>query len=388
MHAIWGLGMLEPDEVRSSSSTSTSTCTTTSRCSSTPAPTSTRSATSSSPRARLDHLDHAPERQFFGGKLGIDATAKWPEEGARAVAGGDRDEPTRSRTLRRPSAGPSTARRRSPPDARRAGCRHSSGRFAAALTCRTVSGGTDEGSLPGRCSLAEASACDASPMEPTWSRAATQSHALRRRRLWPVGFAIGHRRPPRRADHQPALISSIGAAIAIVFGFLWARDATRRARGEPARVEPERREPTAPAADRRRRPTARAGCRARDAVTRSRFLEGATLGLGAVIGGLITLPVARLRGPAGLPRARRSTRSTSARSRSSRVGEWFIATFIVDPAPGRGQPAHRLHPQQRRRRSETKKQVPSFTIISNHCVHLGCPVQPNGPIGDDPARRP
>jgi 4-hydroxy-3-polyprenylbenzoate decarboxylase len=31
----------------------------------------------------LDHLDHAPERQFMGGKLGIDATAKWPEEGAR-----------------------------------------------------------------------------------------------------------------------------------------------------------------------------------------------------------------------------------------------------------------------------------------------------------------
>jgi 4-hydroxy-3-polyprenylbenzoate decarboxylase len=31
----------------------------------------------------LDHLDHAPERQFVGGKLGIDATVKWPEEGAR-----------------------------------------------------------------------------------------------------------------------------------------------------------------------------------------------------------------------------------------------------------------------------------------------------------------
>jgi 4-hydroxy-3-polyprenylbenzoate decarboxylase len=31
----------------------------------------------------LDHLDHAPERQFLGGKLGIDATAKWPQEGAR-----------------------------------------------------------------------------------------------------------------------------------------------------------------------------------------------------------------------------------------------------------------------------------------------------------------
>jgi len=31
----------------------------------------------------LDHLDHAPTLQFYGGKLGIDATAKSPAEGAR-----------------------------------------------------------------------------------------------------------------------------------------------------------------------------------------------------------------------------------------------------------------------------------------------------------------
>jgi 4-hydroxy-3-polyprenylbenzoate decarboxylase len=31
----------------------------------------------------LDHLDHAPSLQFFGGKLGIDATHKGPDEGAR-----------------------------------------------------------------------------------------------------------------------------------------------------------------------------------------------------------------------------------------------------------------------------------------------------------------
>jgi 4-hydroxy-3-polyprenylbenzoate decarboxylase len=31
----------------------------------------------------LDHLDHAPTRQFFGGKLGIDATHKGPAEGTR-----------------------------------------------------------------------------------------------------------------------------------------------------------------------------------------------------------------------------------------------------------------------------------------------------------------
>jgi 4-hydroxy-3-polyprenylbenzoate decarboxylase len=32
----------------------------------------------------LDHLDHAPTLQFYGGKLGIDATHKGPEEGTRA----------------------------------------------------------------------------------------------------------------------------------------------------------------------------------------------------------------------------------------------------------------------------------------------------------------
>ena len=31
----------------------------------------------------LDHLDHAPTLQFIGGKIGIDATAKGPLEGAR-----------------------------------------------------------------------------------------------------------------------------------------------------------------------------------------------------------------------------------------------------------------------------------------------------------------
>jgi 4-hydroxy-3-polyprenylbenzoate decarboxylase len=31
----------------------------------------------------LDHLDHAPTLQFYGGKIGIDATHKGPDEGAR-----------------------------------------------------------------------------------------------------------------------------------------------------------------------------------------------------------------------------------------------------------------------------------------------------------------
>jgi 4-hydroxy-3-polyprenylbenzoate decarboxylase len=31
----------------------------------------------------LDHLDHAPTRQFYGGKIGIDATHKGLQEGTR-----------------------------------------------------------------------------------------------------------------------------------------------------------------------------------------------------------------------------------------------------------------------------------------------------------------
>ena len=29
----------------------------------------------------VDHLDHGSYQQFWGGKIGIDATRKWPEEG-------------------------------------------------------------------------------------------------------------------------------------------------------------------------------------------------------------------------------------------------------------------------------------------------------------------
>jgi Rieske Fe-S protein len=31
--------------------------------------------------------------------------------------------------------------------------------------------------------------------------------------------------------------------------------------------------------------------------------------------------------------------------------------------------------------TQGSKQLPSFTIISNRCAHLGCPVQANGPTG-------
>ena len=66
------------DEVRSSSWTSGSTCTTTRRCSSASARTSIPKRDVLLSEGPLDHLDHAPTRQFYGGKLGIDATHKGP----------------------------------------------------------------------------------------------------------------------------------------------------------------------------------------------------------------------------------------------------------------------------------------------------------------------
>jgi Rieske Fe-S protein len=61
-------------------------------------------------------------------------------------------------------------------------------------------------------------------------------------------------------------------------------------------------------------------------------------------------------------------------------GQWYIATFNLDPSQGdvdrRTAFVRNNGPLQ-----EGSRQVPSFTIISNRCAHLGCPVQANGPTG-------
>ncbi len=196
--------------------------------------------------------------------------------------------------------------------------------------------------------------------------------------LYPIGFAIGIVVLLVGLIINPLLISSIGAAIAIVFAILWAREATAELRGEPVVVEPERRELTAPTAD----PHGVALEEVPDnAVTRSVFLEGATLGLGAAIGGLITLPVV---GFAVLPGFLGQTQHKVDLGPIEKfpLGKWFIATFIVDPAEGEvSRRTAFIRNNGNVADPETKQQVPSFTIISNRCAHLGCPVQANGPIG-------
>jgi len=198
--------------------------------------------------------------------------------------------------------------------------------------------------------------------------------------LWPVGFAIGIVVVLVGLIINPVLISSIGGAIAIVFAFLWARDATTELRGEAIVVEPERRElkeagegRTAPPADQQGVALPRV---AETAVTRSRFLEGATLGLGGVIGGLITVPVA---GFALLPSflGQKQHKVDMGPVSDYAPGQWYVATFIVDPAEGEVSKRAAFL----RNNGNGPNGEPSFTIISNRCTHLGCPTQPNGPSG-------
>jgi Rieske Fe-S protein len=58
-------------------------------------------------------------------------------------------------------------------------------------------------------------------------------------------------------------------------------------------------------------------------------------------------------------------------------GQYVIATFLRDPA--QGEVSRRTAYIRNNGVADGK---PSFTIISNRCAHLGCPVQPSGPVFD------
>jgi Rieske Fe-S protein len=195
--------------------------------------------------------------------------------------------------------------------------------------------------------------------------------------LYPIGFAAGIACILVGLIVNPMIIVPIGAAIAIVSGFLWARDATKELRGQPVEpIEPERGGPVestaAPPtpADRGEAAMAEPGER----FPRNKFLEFSTLGLGAVIGGLVTIPaVGFMLVPAyegqGYPDVDLGPLENFTE------GQWFVTKFFVHPEEG--EVSHRT---AYIRNNGTLDAEPSFTIISNRCVHLGCPVQPNGPI--------
>jgi Rieske Fe-S protein len=192
--------------------------------------------------------------------------------------------------------------------------------------------------------------------------------------LYPIGFAAGIACILVGLIVSPLLIAPIGGGIAVFFGYLWARDATRDYRREPEPIEPERAEPAPatappPSAD-QAMPESESGER----FPRSRFLEASTLGLGAVIGGLVTVPVV---GFMVVPPFKGQGYPTIDLGPLDNFpeGKWLITTFLQHPDTGT---------VSRRtvylRNNGQLNGEPSFTIISNRCAHLGCPVQPNGPI--------
>jgi Rieske Fe-S protein len=162
-----------------------------------------------------------------------------------------------------------------------------------------------------------------------------------------------------------------------VFGFLWARGVTRDVRDEVPEIEPEKRAApdtvvaVTPAAAPAPLPT----------YTRSRFLEASTIGLGAAIGAVVTLPVL---GFMVLPSFTNVDKSEVDLGPLENFpeGQYVIATYLANPNAGEVSRSTSFV----RNNGLTDAGEPSFSILYSHCVHLGCPVQPNGPI-DEAAKK-
>jgi Rieske Fe-S protein len=186
--------------------------------------------------------------------------------------------------------------------------------------------------------------------------------------IWPVGFAVGIA-VLLVGVILGWLIAAIGAAIAAIFGFLWIREATLGVREEaPPPAEPE----APPPAPVRRGATPDPGEGEVVRFPRSKFLEGTTLGVGALIGGIVTVPVAAFAlVPPFLDQGHDDIDVGSIDDFPE--NQYVITTFLLDP--GQGEVSRRT---AYIRNNGMLNDVPSFSILSNRCVHLGCPVQVNG----------
>ena len=191
--------------------------------------------------------------------------------------------------------------------------------------------------------------------------------------LWPIAFAVGVACLLLGLVIN-WLVAVVGAVIVVVFGFLWARDVTKDVRDDVPHIEPETRAVAdAPTVA----PVAATADAPLPAYTRSRFLEASTLGVGAAIGAIVTLPVL---GFAVLPSF------TNIEEDEADLGplenfperEYVIASFLANPSQGEVTRRTAFV----RNNGLTDGGEPSFTILYSRCVHLGCPVQPNGPIDE------
>jgi len=175
---------------------------------------------------------------------------------------------------------------------------------------------------------------------------------------WPIGFAIGIVVLLIGLIVNPVVLVPLGGAIAVVAGFGWLRNN----RGAPRREVVPRpaagsREGTGP-----------------ERFPRSRLLERATLGLGGLVALGVALPtVGFALLPSMLGQRRRAVDLGPIGAFPE--GQFVIATFLADPQAG----------EISRRAAYVRNNglvgsLPSFTIMSSRCTHVGCPTQPNGPV--------
>ncbi len=160
------------------------------------------------------------------------------------------------------------------------------------------------------------------------------------------------------------ILAAIGAVLLLVFGFLWIREATSEVRRPPAAAPPA----AAPVselavAEEEEEP---------ERYPRSVFLEMSTLGVGALIGGIVTLPaLGFMVAPAFV--GQEHDEVDLGPLANFPKDQFVITTFNSKKDEGSvGRRTAFI------RNNGLKNDVPSFTIISNRCAHLGCPTQPQG----------
>jgi Rieske Fe-S protein len=184
--------------------------------------------------------------------------------------------------------------------------------------------------------------------------------------LWPIGFAIGIACVlVGLVVSVPALI--VGAIIALVFGFLWVRDLLA---AKPVTAA----EPGLQAA------TVATEADVGTEVDRATFLSLATIGVSGLIGAGVTLPVLGFGVlPSFMGEGVETFDVDLGPISNFPEGEFVIATYLESPEQGEVSRRTAFI----RNNGRTEDGTPSFTTIFSRCVHLGCPVQPNGPIDEE-----
>jgi Rieske Fe-S protein len=188
--------------------------------------------------------------------------------------------------------------------------------------------------------------------------------------LLPIAFAIGLVIVLVGLIISSWIAVGVGAVIAIAFGGVWIRDLSTKSAAGEGEPPPPPEKPVGASISAATTATIAEGER----YPRDRFLEGATLGLGAVIGAVLTIPPIGMLAASGFEGQSFHDVNLGALDEFP-VGKFMITTFVEDPEAG----------EVSRRTAYIRNngflgKLPSFTILSNHCAHLGCPVQPNGPV--------